>query len=94
MIRIHLQRKKSLDSFPESFAVQLNNTHNHLRIAAAELMRLFVDEHCFPWEQALRDHPEDIGLHQPHHIAGVPQNLSFVALCRTSSPAPGNHLPN
>ncbi len=50
MIRIHLLRKKSLDSFHESFAVQLNDTHP--AIAVAELMRLLVDEHLLPWEQA------------------------------------------
>ena len=50
MIRIHLLRKKSLDSFPESFAIQLNDTHP--AIAVAELMRLLVDEHLFPWEEA------------------------------------------
>ena len=49
MIRIHLLRKKSLDSFHESFAVQLNDTHP--AIAVAELMRLLVDEHLLPWEQ-------------------------------------------
>ena len=50
MIRIHVLRKKSLDSFQESFAVQLNDTHP--AIAVAELMRLLVDEHLLPWEQA------------------------------------------
>ncbi len=50
MIRIHLLRQKSLDCFHESFAVQLNDTHP--AIAVAELMRLLVDEHLLPWEQA------------------------------------------
>ena len=50
MIHIQLLRKKSLDSFHEGFAVQLNDTHP--AIAVAELMRLLVDEHLFPWEQA------------------------------------------
>jgi len=50
MIRIHLLRQKSLDSFHESFAVQLNDTHP--AIAVAELMRLLVDEHLLAWEQA------------------------------------------
>ncbi|MHB8067860.1 MAG: glycogen/starch/alpha-glucan phosphorylase [Desulfobaccales bacterium] len=50
MIRIHLLRKKSLDRFHESFAVQLNDTHP--AIAVAELMRLLVDEHLLAWERA------------------------------------------
>ena len=50
MIHIHLLRGKDLDSFHESFAVQLNDTHP--AIAVAELMRLLVDEHYIPWEQA------------------------------------------
>jgi starch phosphorylase len=50
MIHIHFLRKKSLDSFHESFAVQLNDTYP--AIAVAELMRLLVDEHLLPWEQA------------------------------------------
>jgi starch phosphorylase len=50
MIRIHLLRKESLDTFHESFAIQLNDTHP--AIAVAELMRLLVDKHLFPWEQA------------------------------------------
>ncbi|MFP3867152.1 MAG: glycogen/starch/alpha-glucan phosphorylase [Desulfobacteraceae bacterium] len=50
MIRIHLLRHQSLDNFHERFAVQLNDTHP--AIAVAELMRLLVDEHFLPWEQA------------------------------------------
>ncbi len=50
MIRIHLLRQKSLDRFPESFAIQLNGSHP--AIAVAELMRLLVDEHLLPWEQS------------------------------------------
>ncbi len=50
MIRIHLLTQKSLDNFYETFAVQLNDTHP--AIAVVELMRLLVDEHLFPWEQA------------------------------------------
>jgi starch phosphorylase len=50
MIRIHLLRGKSLDSFHESFAIQLNDTHP--AIAVAELMRLLVDKFLIPWEEA------------------------------------------
>jgi glycogen phosphorylase len=50
MINIHFLRGKSLDTFHEGFAVQLNDTHPS--IAVAELMRLLVDEHQMDWERA------------------------------------------
>jgi glycogen phosphorylase len=50
MVRIHLLRGKGLDTFDESFAVQLNDTHPS--IAVAELMRLLVDEHLMDWDKA------------------------------------------
>ena len=50
MIRIQQLRGESLDTFPASFAVQLNDTHPS--IAVAELMRLLVDEHGFEWDKA------------------------------------------
>jgi glycogen phosphorylase len=52
MIRIHQVRGKSLDSFAESFAVQLNDTHP--AVAVAELMRLLIDEHGMEWDHAWR----------------------------------------
>ena len=50
MIRIHLKRGRRLEDFPESFAVQMNDTHPS--IAVAELMRLLVDEHLMDWDMA------------------------------------------
>ena len=50
MLRIHLLRGHSLDTFHKTYAVQLNDTHP--AIAVAELMRLLMDEHHLPWEQA------------------------------------------
>ncbi len=50
MIRLHLGSGRSLDSFHEKFAVQLNDTHPAIAVAA--LMRLLVDEHVLPWEHA------------------------------------------
>jgi starch phosphorylase len=50
MLRIHLLRGNRVDTFHESFAVQLNDTHPS--IAVAELMRLLVDEHLMDWEKA------------------------------------------
>ncbi|MBU0984102.1 MAG: glycogen/starch/alpha-glucan phosphorylase, partial [candidate division Zixibacteria bacterium] len=42
MIRIYLQREKSLEGFHKKYAVQLNDTHP--AIAVAELMRLFFKQ--------------------------------------------------
>lgn len=50
MIRIHLARKQPLETFDQKFAVQLNDTHP--AIAVAELMRLLIDDHQMPWDQA------------------------------------------
>ncbi len=50
MIRLHLLRWKSIHTFSDSFAVQLNGSHP--AIAVAELMRLLVDEHLVSWDKA------------------------------------------
>jgi starch phosphorylase len=50
MLRIQRVRKKGLETFHESYAIQLNDTHPC--IAVAELMRLLVDEHALGWDQA------------------------------------------
>jgi starch phosphorylase len=50
MIRLQLGIAGSLNQFHEKFAIQLNDTHPAL--AVAELMRLLMDEHQMPWEQA------------------------------------------
>jgi starch phosphorylase len=50
MISIQMLRGKTIETFHESFAVQLNDTHPS--IAVAELMRLLVDEHLMDWEEA------------------------------------------
>jgi len=50
LIRMHLLRGKSLDTFHEKNAVQLNDTHPS--IAVAELMRLLIDEHEMDWDKA------------------------------------------
>ena len=50
MIRLQLGIAGRLDTFHEKYAIQLNDTHPSLAIA--ELMRLLMDEHLMPWEQA------------------------------------------
>jgi len=50
MIRIQGLRGKSLETFHEDFATQLNDTHPS--IAVAELMRLLVDENRMDWDKA------------------------------------------
>jgi glycogen phosphorylase len=50
MVRQHLLKWKSIHTFSDSFATQLNGTDN--AIAVAELMRLLVDEHLVSWDKA------------------------------------------
>jgi starch phosphorylase len=50
MIRIYLQRAKSMHGFYEKYAIQLNDTHPAL--AVPELMRLLIDEHDLDWGEA------------------------------------------
>lgn len=50
IIRIHLGQGKKIDTLPDLWAGQLNDTHP--AIAVIELMRIFVDLHAIPWEKA------------------------------------------
>jgi starch phosphorylase len=46
----YLKAHATFDALPDKAAIQLNDTHPALAIA--ELMRLLVDQHHLPWEQA------------------------------------------
>lgn len=50
MLRVHKKEGQTVHTFHEKFSVQLNDTHPS--IAVAELMRLLVDVHDIPWEEA------------------------------------------
>ena len=50
MLRIHRLQGGSPSTFHEKWAAQLNDTHP--AVAVAELMRLLVDHHDLPWEEA------------------------------------------
>jgi starch phosphorylase len=50
VLHLHALRGGPVTRLAEWFAVQLNDTHPS--IAVAELMRLLVDEHDLPWEEA------------------------------------------
>src|SRR3954471_10811358 len=50
LVRRHLRVYGDLRSLPEKVAIQLNDTHP--AIAIAELMRICVDQHDIPWEEA------------------------------------------
>ncbi|MBK9518083.1 MAG: glycogen/starch/alpha-glucan phosphorylase [Anaeromyxobacter sp.] len=46
----HLKVNEGFRNFPDKVAIQLNDTHP--AIAIAELMRVLVDEHVLPWDEA------------------------------------------
>ena len=50
IVRKHIERWGSLDSFAEHHVIQINDTHPTLVIP--ELMRLFMDEHGYSWDDA------------------------------------------
>jgi len=50
MLATHLAEGRPLDSLPDAWAIQLNDTHPALAIP--ELIRLLVDEHEMEWERA------------------------------------------
>ena len=50
IVRRYQLKHSSFADFPAKIAVQMNDTHPSL--AVAELMRLLVDEHSIPWDQA------------------------------------------
>jgi starch phosphorylase len=52
MITFHRLWGRDIRSFPETFAIQINDTHPAL--AVPELMRLLVDEHHLGWDEAWR----------------------------------------
>ena len=46
----HIRQYGELQNLPDKCAIQLNDTHP--AIVVAELMRLLVDEHLLPWDEA------------------------------------------
>jgi starch phosphorylase len=50
IIRRYRLTHESFDEFSSKVAVQMNDTHPALTVA--ELMRVFIDDHQLPWEQA------------------------------------------
>ena len=52
MLRLHLLQKPSVRDFDTKWTVQLNDTHPSIGIA--ELMRLLIDVHGLPWDEAWR----------------------------------------
>ena len=50
ILRRYLSGHSGFDEFPRKVAIQLNDTHPALTVV--ELMRLLLDEHAVPWDEA------------------------------------------
>jgi len=83
MIRLHLRVGRSIDSFHEKWAIQLNDTHPS--IGVAELMRLLIDEHYMDWDSAWKI--------TSHTFSYTNHTLLPEALERWSLPLFGSLLP-
>ena len=89
MIRVHLLRRRPLDTFHEKWAVQLNDTHP--AVAVAEVMRLLVDDHGMGWDRAW--HVTRHAIWYTNHTL-LPEALErwpLLALRATAPAPPGNH---
>ena len=79
-------------SLPDQVAIQLNDTHP--AIAVPELMRICVDLHGIPWDEAwaiTQRHPQ---LHQPHPAAGGAGELAGAADGAAAAAPHADHLPD
>ena len=90
MIRIHLIRGGTIDTFHESFAVQLNDTHPS--IAVAELMRLLVDEHQLEWETAWQITRRTLAYTNHTLLPEALEKWPLPLFRRPAPPPPGDHL--
>ena len=92
MIRIHLQRERTLHSFHEKYAVQLNDTHPSLAIP--ELMRLLVDEHLLDWDAAWNITQRTFGYTNHTLLPEALERWPVPLFAQLAAPASGNHLRN
>ena len=87
MIRIHKLRGSSLDTFHETYAIQLNDTHPS--IAVAELMRLLIDIHEIDWDEAWSITQKALAYTNHTLLARGPGEVavcrSLPACCRATS---------
>ncbi len=86
MIRLHQRVGRSIDTFHEKWAIQLNDTHPSIGIA--ELMRLLVDEHGLDWEKAWEITSTHLQLHQPHAAPRSPRALVSALVFHAPAPSP------
>ncbi|MGI6731185.1 MAG: glycogen/starch/alpha-glucan phosphorylase [Anaerovoracaceae bacterium] len=52
LVKRHLKTNKTLDDFHEKYAIHINDTHPAMAIP--ELMRIFMDEYDYEWDDAWR----------------------------------------
>ena len=88
----HMRQHGDIRTLPDKAAIQLNDTHP--AIAVAELMRLLVDVHEVPWDEAWRITTDTIVLHQPHAAARGAGELAGVADGAAAAAPHADHLPD
>ena len=86
------QHNGDIRTLPDKAAIQLNDTHP--AIAVAELMRILVDLHEIPWEEAWQITTGHDLLHQPHAAARGAGELAGVADGAAAAAPHADRLPD
>jgi starch phosphorylase len=90
MLRIHALRGGETITLPNTFAVQLNDTHPS--IAVAELMRLLVDEHGMGWAPAWEATRQTLSYTNHTLLPEALETWPLRFVRRGAPPAPRDHL--
>ena len=81
IVRRHLEQHGSLDDLSDKVAIQLNDTHP--AVAIAELMRLLLDVHQIPWNEAWRQSLQTFGYTNHTLMPEAPERWPLEELEKT-----------
>ena len=90
LVRRHIKAFGHIGNLADKTSIQLNDTHP--AIGVAEMMRILLDVHQIPWEEAWEMTQGDLQLHQPHPAAGGAGGLAGSAYGTPAAAPHADHL--